>query len=184
MKYFTPELLARCRSLDDDVADAAAEEWEQAVAAYRLHLRAIRLRFPQGVRRLLSSVSLHDAKMLTIARGKRQPWFGMWLQPEGTAAQPGEVLELRYLVVAGPHGGLDVKKHPQLKKANPGPDWVLYDEFNLDEERAFFTHSLLLTDGHEVEVRFHNLRVRRLNEVRLSPLDLPEGERTWPLVEA
>jgi hypothetical protein len=184
MKYFKPELLARCRSQDDEVAEAAAEEWEQAVAAYRERLRAILLRLPLSVHRLLARSTLHDAKVLAVAFGKRRPSYSIQVRLEGTASQPGNVLELSYLVVAGPHGGLTVKKHPQLKKTNPGPDWILYDEFDLDGERAFFTHSLLLTDGYELEVRFHNLRFRRLNEVPLPPLELPEGERTWPLVEA
>jgi hypothetical protein len=184
MKYFKPELLARCRSLDDDLADAAAEEWEQAVAAYGQRLRAIRRLVPRAVRGLLARVTLHDAKVLTIAAAKGEPRLRIWLQLEGTASQPGEVLELNYLVVAGPHGGMAVKKHPQFKKSAPGLGWVLYDEFNLEEQRAFFTHSLLLTGGYEIEVRFHNLTVRRLNDVLLPPLELPEGERTWPLVEA
>ena len=34
MKYFKLDLLTRCRSLDDDVAEEAAEEWEQAITAY------------------------------------------------------------------------------------------------------------------------------------------------------
>src|SRR5689334_15240213 len=42
MKYFKPKLLARCRSLDDDIADAAAAQWDKAIVAYREHLRAIR----------------------------------------------------------------------------------------------------------------------------------------------
>jgi hypothetical protein len=184
MKYFKPELLARCRSLDDDVADAAAEEWEQAVVAYRQRLRAIRSRLPSGVRRLLSRVSLHDAKVLTIAAARNQPSVRILIRLEGTASQPGEVLELNYRVVPGPHGGLAFKKHPQLRKDTTGLGWILYDEFNLDEQRVFFTHSLLLTGGHEVEVRFHNLHVRPLNELLLASLELPEGERTWPLVGA
>jgi hypothetical protein len=49
MKYFKPELLARYRSLDDGVAEAAAEEWEQAVVAYR---RRLRCHPPSGLRLL------------------------------------------------------------------------------------------------------------------------------------
>ena len=55
MKYFKPDLLARCRSLDDQVAEAAAQEWEQAITDYRARIKAIRLRLPTGARRLLGA---------------------------------------------------------------------------------------------------------------------------------
>ena len=184
MKYFKPELLARCRSLDDEVADSAAQEWEQAITTYRNHLRDIRQRLPAGARRLSSRVSLHDAKVLALTTRRNQPCLTLLIRLEGTASQPGNVLELAYHLVAGPHGGLIVRKHQQSKKDAPSLGWVLYDEFDLDEQHAFFTHSLLLTDGSEVEIRFHNLRVRQVEEVLVSPLELIEGERTWPLVEA
>jgi hypothetical protein len=53
----------------------------------------------------------------------------------------------------------------------------------VDEERAFFTHSLLLTNGFEIEARFHHLRLRILDEDFVSPTGLHEAERTWPLIE-
>jgi hypothetical protein len=183
MKYFKQELLARCRSLDDDVSDAAAKEWEQAIASYRARTRAIRPQLPLSVRRFLSRVTLHDAKVLTMTFGRKQPTFTLLTQLEDTPSQPGEVLELSYFLVAGPHGGVAFKKPTQLHKEAPGPRYILYDEFDLDE-RAFFTHSLLLTGGDEIEVRFHSLRVRRLEKVLVTPLQLPEEERTWPLVGA
>jgi hypothetical protein len=182
MKYFKPELLARCRSLED-VAEAAAEEWERAIVAYRARTRAIRLRLPSPARRLLSRVALHDAKVLAIALGRKQPRFTLLVRLEDTPSQPGEILELNYLSVAGEHGGVTFRKHPQLDRGAAGLGSILYDEFDLDEQRAFFTHSLLLTGGYEIEVRFHALRVRRLEEVLLPPTTLTEVERTWPLVE-
>ncbi len=182
MKYFKPELLARCRSLDDDMAEAAAEEWEQASVAYRARLRAIRLQLPPAARRLVSRVTLHDAKVLGVASSRRGPWFSLRLHLEGTPAQPGEGLELAYHVVAVPHGGLVFRKHA-IDQSPAEPLWVLYNEFDIDAERAFFTHSLLLTGGFEMEIRFHNLRVRYLDEV-VSPLELIDAEGKWPLVEA
>ena len=185
MKYFKLDLLTRCRSLDDDVAEAAAEEWEQAITDYRARIKAIRLRLPTGARRLFANFSLHDAKLLAILSGKRSPRFTLLVRLEGTPSQPGDVLELDYLIVAGKHGGIAFRKHHQLpQKDGPGAAWILYDEFDLDEQRTFFTHSLLLTGGHEIEVRFHNLRIRPLTEVLFSPLELREAERTWPLAEA
>ena len=48
MKYMTPELLARFRSENDDIADAAAEEWDRQCEAYREHLKTIRASLSRG----------------------------------------------------------------------------------------------------------------------------------------
>ena len=55
---------------------------------------------------------------------------------------------------------------------------MLYDEFDLDEQHGFFTHSLLLTDGHEIQVRFTRLTVRLLDEV-VTPVQLTDREKKW-----
>lgn len=183
MKYFTPDLLARCRSLDDDVAEAAAEEWERTSAAYAARLKAIRSSLPRDVRSLLATTSLHDAKLLSLSFGKRERRFFLRVRLEGTGEQPGDVLELRYHPVAGPNGGVALRKHSDSGSATPGSYWVLCSEFDADEERGFFTHSLLLTGGVELEVRFHSVSIQRLEEVA-SPLELGEVGRTWPLVGA
>ncbi len=182
MKYFTPDLLARCRSLDDDVAEAAAEELEQASVAYRARLKALRPSFPAGVRGLMATVSLHDAKVLDVSFGKRKPRFALRVRLEGTKNHPGEVLELSYQPVVGPNGGVAFRRHPQLSEGPERSHWVLNNEFDVDEDRGFFTHSILLTSGLEFEVRFHSLSVQYLEEV-VSPLQLDEEQRTWPLVE-
>jgi hypothetical protein len=182
MKYFTPELLARCRSQDDAVADAAAKEWEQASVAYRARLRALRHGLPLSARRLLAHYTLHDAKVLTMAFARKR--LTVQLQLEGTRSQPGDVLELNYVTVLGSHGGVSIRKHALPQSSTVGSGWILYHEFDADEERAFFTHRFLFSSGHEVEFRFNDFSVRRLDDVLLQPLELQEGERTWPLVEA
>ena len=182
MKYFKPELLARYRSSDDGVADAAAKEWEEALAAYQARFKVVRGKLPPGVRRLCSKVSLHDAKVLGVAYGNEQPLFGIMLQLEGSQGQRGEVLELNYHPVVGEKGGIHIGTHSSSERAAHRDVWILYDEFDFDEEHAFCTHSLLLTDGREIEIRFHNLTVRRLKQV-FTPPHLPEGEVKWPLAD-
>jgi hypothetical protein len=183
MKYFKPELLARCRSRDDNVADAAAREWEEALAAYQARFTSIRSQFPGGVRRLCSRFTLHDARVLGVASSsKRKALFGMLLRLEGAPGRPGEILELNYHPVAGPNGGVKIKPPESSQQVARKDVWILYDEFDLDEEHAFFTHSLLLTDGREIEIRFHNLTVRQLDEVA-TPFELTPGEKKWPLAE-
>ena len=183
MKYFKPELLARYRSSDDRVADAAATEWEEAVAAYQARFKSVRGQFPVGVRRLCSKVSLHDAKMLGAARSERKPLFGILLQLPGSPGQSGEVLELNYHPVVGPNGGIHIRRHASSERNVRRDVRILYDEFDLDEEFSFFTHSLLLTDGREIEIRFHSLTVRWLG-YGFAPTELTEGEVKWPFAES
>lgn len=182
MKYFKPELLARCRSRDDDVAEAAATEWEEAVAAYQKRFDAISPQLPGEVGRLCSRFPLHDAKMLGAAFATETALFCILLQLEGEAGHTGKVLELKYLPVAGPNSGVIIKTHHSIQGASRRDVWVLYDEFDLDEEHRFFTHSLLLTDGREIEVRFTNLTVVLLDEV-VTPVHLTDCERKWPAPE-
>src|SRR5437879_2627501 len=69
MKYFTPELLERIASLDDEVADDAHDEWERAIARSNRHWRKIRHFFPAEVRRFEEEhVCLHDAQVLRVGR--------------------------------------------------------------------------------------------------------------------
>ena len=104
MKYFKPELLARCRSRDDDVAEAAAKEWEEAVVAYRARLEAVRPNLPGKVERLRSRFSLHDAQVLGFAFGSEKARFGILVRPEGSSGQPGKILDITYHPVAGANG--------------------------------------------------------------------------------
>jgi len=182
MKYFKPELLARYRSSDDGVADAAAKEWEEATAAYQARFKSVRGKLPASVRRLCSKSSLHDAGVLGVARNDRKPLFGILLRLEGSHGQSGEVLELSYHPVVGPKGGIEITTHASSQSKVRRGVWVLYDEFDINEEHAFFTHSLLLCDGREIEIRFHNLTVRRLDQV-FTPAELTQREVKWPLAE-
>jgi len=79
MKYFTPDLLARFRSLDDAVAEAASVEWQHQCEAYTKHLKEIRLDLSSGARRVLRRYQFHDAKVLTIASDD-VPHFSFFLE--------------------------------------------------------------------------------------------------------
>jgi hypothetical protein len=96
---------------------------------------------------------------------------------------PREVLELINQVVPGQKGGVAFRKHLPFEDAPDDSHWVLNNEFDADQDQGFFTHSLLLTSGLEIEVRFRSLSVQSLEEVA-SPLPLGKEKRTWPLVEA
>jgi|GEM_PF-6825260 len=129
MRYFTPELLARSRSLDDDEAEAAAAEWEKKITAYNVRLKKIRRHLPLGARQLLKHVSLHDAQFLTLNRAGSELFLTFRL-PGNAHKQAGGV-ELRYTLA----GQSNLVLHePQASANGPVARWVLYDEF--DEARG------------------------------------------------
>lgn len=184
MKYFTPELLARYRSPDDAVAEAAAAEWEANTAAYRERLQAIRSRLPRSVRGLLGRYTLHDAKVLTLALGMTQPTCTLQVRLEGTPSQAGPVAEIKYRIVPGDRGGVTFTRHAPFSSAASSLGWIIYNEFDAPEKGETFVHSLLLSTGLEIVVRFQAMRVQVLDEVVVEPLELPAGKMTWPMVEA
>src|SRR5437588_11887748 len=100
MKYMTPDLLARSRSLDDEVAEEARIQWEEGCARYKAHLKAIREGLPKSVRRLWRRFNLHDAKVLTLAVDQ-VPHLSIFLQLDNPLSPLDRLLELRYRLVGG-----------------------------------------------------------------------------------
>ena len=115
MKYFKPELLARCRSRDDEVAEQRRTEWEEAVAAYQARFHAISTHLPDEVGPLCSRFSLHDAKMLGAAYGTEKAMFGVLLLLEGVSGYAGKVLELNYLPVQGQTAASSLGRTPPFR---------------------------------------------------------------------
>jgi len=164
MKYMTPELLARFRSDDDAIAEAAAEEWERRGEEYRARLDGIRSRsgLPQGVRKLLKRDSLHDAKVLTMAADKNN--LSIFLELTGTIDPADKRLELQYRLAGGPSKGLELQEHPELAGDGRPLGWWLYDEIDITDGKVeAFTHSVLLTGGWEMRLTFFTLSWRRIN---------------------
>src|SRR4051794_26212152 len=63
LKFFTRELYSKFCSEEDAIANDADEEWEEAIEAYKRHLRRIEKRLPKGAR-ALEKISLHDAYLI------------------------------------------------------------------------------------------------------------------------
>src|SRR5437660_8691527 len=81
MKYFTPELLSRMRSEDEEVSAKAHDDWERAITRYHRRWQKIKAAFPEGVRHFDDDqICLHDAEVLSMAR--QGDTFLMVLQPE------------------------------------------------------------------------------------------------------
>jgi hypothetical protein len=163
MKYLKYALLERCRSLDNDVAEAAGDEWDQAIDRYDAALTAIRPQFPAGVRTILDRFSLHDAKVLTYFLTKRR--LSLLVRLEGTSACPGKLLELNYTLAKA---GLRIVRHVDVKRRPKDRGRIQYDEYGkASDSPAVFSHSLLLAEGRELRIRFTDLHVRRLKKVVL-----------------
>jgi hypothetical protein len=173
MKYFAPELLARCRSLDDDVAEAAAAEWEQAINAYNRRLEEIRRHLPLGARQVLKHIALHDAQLLTINRAGRELFLTFRLS--GSAGKPAGGVELHYSLVRPAEL---IHHEPPAQTNGPFTRWVLYDEWAMSETQPeAFSHRLLLTGGLELRIACFDVRLRRYTQVLLADSRTSDIER-------
>jgi hypothetical protein len=149
MKYFTPDLLARFGSANDQIADSAQQEWEQAHEVYVKHLEAIGPMLPPPLQSLLDRCYLHDAKVLTMALGDNS--FSIMLKLD---TPRGEWIELRYSLKGKPKFIV----HPDLVEKDVPLEW-LYDEIaaTAEDNTNTLTHSILFTGGRELELSFDNL---------------------------
>lgn len=163
MKYMTPELLARFRSLDDSIAEAASAEWERRCEAYNEHLEEIRGSLSRGSRRLLR-YQFHDAKVRTMAADE-VPHFSFFISlPDPTERGGRKHLELRYRLVGGIGKGYERLQHKELEGDGKPFGWWLYDEFDLSEGSVpAMTHSILFTGGQEIRLTFFSVSCRRLD---------------------
>ncbi len=167
MKYFTPELLRRGDSLDDDVANAASEEWERAIVRYRRRWRTIRDALPAAVRKFRDDrVCLHDAELLSMGRQGDQ--FIMVLQPE----PPAQTLVVLAFTLDGEPvldpEALGERDHPTYAS------WM-YEEFDLDRQRRC-VFEVLLSNGWSVRLPFrdfHYVIADRLFPVREPAVPAP-----------
>jgi hypothetical protein len=178
MKYFTPDLLLRFAATDDAIADAASEEWDRVHAKYVEHLEAIEPELPRSFRRLLRNVCLHDARVLTITVDEK-PYLSILLRPLKPRKPEDRFLEIRYHLLGKPQ----FARHAALaEEGSPYQRW-LYDEVDVLKEDPFavFTHSILLTGGVELRIRFSDVSVRRLAWAwPTTPAPYPPGEDDVP----
>ena len=171
MKYMTPELLARFRSLDDAVSELAAAEWQRACNAYNEYLEETRSRLPRAVRSLLRRFCLHDARVILLGHREDGLSFSIFLKLD-TPKDKG--VQLTYELVEPPVG----HRHPVLSDESSPLVW-LYDEFEVREAagEAFptFWHSLLFTNGRELRLHFRELKLQIYEKV-FSPMMRPLAE--------
>jgi hypothetical protein len=150
MKYFTPELLARYGSPDDQVADAANAEWEAVTERYQKHLRAIEQRLPRKLRALHRRYYLHDAAVLFV--GIADQVLHLTLQLD---APPKKTVFLRYRLVSE----VQVTTHPHADQEAAQPLTWLYDEIDIARGGAFpvIEQWILFSNGRELTIHFQDL---------------------------
>jgi hypothetical protein len=154
VKYMTPELLARFRSDDDRVADAAAEEWDRAGEAYRDHLTLIMPNLPPAAQWLSSpTFCLHDARVLATWADAERPVVGIDVELDHPR---GKVFRLVYSLM---HPFIKELSHPTLVRDGPPGEYWLYDEFDVIQDEPYPTlrHSILLTGSRELQLYFKAL---------------------------
>jgi hypothetical protein len=158
VNFFTPQRLLRLQDRSDERHFLSAlAEWEQALADYQRQLGEIRGRLPADLQRLLDTVALHDARVLDMWWGGRSQ-FTITLHPE---ADPSRLVVLTYSLAEPPVVEKDLL--PQAVRSLP-TSW-LYDELALANDDGsggpVFRHSILLSDGREVQLLFRKATVKR-----------------------
>ncbi len=184
MKFFTPDLLERFGSEDEQVALAAQEELEQRSEEYARHLRAIEAELPPRFRELQQQFYLHDARAVSplvpwpasvpwpiqaelLWPAGPGPWPSFWLALQ-LDAPPRDFLVLHYRFVRAQEAQ---RRQPLRGDACPYLEWQ-HDEIEITPgpDGPEFHHSILFTDGLELGLRF-----RDFDFATLKPLALPDG---------
>jgi hypothetical protein len=169
MKFFTPDLLLRFGSLDDAIAHAAQEEWEEVNRKYLDHLEKIRPKLPRGVRSLLRNFCLHDAGLLALGLQQDHRELFLVLAFDGPDKRG---LMLTYDLTSRP----ELIRHPSLSEEGTPIEW-LYDELEVVKggKQPVFAHSILFTGGRELRLTFRNLRLAVFERV-LAPREGSERD--------
>jgi hypothetical protein len=164
MKYFTAERYLSLGNLDNEQSFLAAQQqWEEALVAYRDHLKRIRKKLPRSLGQLVESVYLHDARVLTMSQSNQD--FFITLQP---LSLPTHLIVLSYSLVEEPV--IEQNVLPPQRCREP-IEW-LYDELDLDRlegprglpdpaGKPTIRHDILLSNGWEVRLRFRSAWVKR-----------------------
>lgn len=193
MHYFTPDLLERFASEDDQIALPAHGELEQRAQQYHEHLTGIAKNLPPRFREMQDRFYLHDARVLGVALPSLIPGGALSLvgqlrsllspcppEADSDAALPQSILlALRLdqppqeiLILHYRQARVDaVGCYPPLEENLPFLEWR-HDEIALahSPEHLEFRHSILFTNGIEITLRF-----RDFDYATLAPLASDEG---------
>jgi hypothetical protein len=177
MKYFTPELYLALQDFSSDEAmDTADANWEAAAKRYRRTLRRLLPSLPRGLRSLVEDFYLHDADVLGM--GRHGKTFVMVVRLE---VPPRELLVLNYRLTAE----VVIQEHTGDPGERNGPVQWLYDEVGaVPGKSGCWSHSILLTNGWEVQLRLSDVAIVRTEsvypgpETRLMPIPIAIAPRS------
>jgi hypothetical protein len=156
MKYFTPELLSRVQSDDEDVSAAAHEQWDRAGARFKRRWQKIKEAFPEGVRRFEeATVCLHAAQVLSM--GRQGDTFVMVLETEPPTR---DLVILTFTLVGEPETEATILPD----RSQSGFLMWLYEEWNL-HRLGRYSFEALLSDGSIVRLRFRDFHFSILRQV-------------------
>lgn len=161
MKYFTSDLHVRLQDASPGRMDAADEEWERTLAKYQRHLASIRAKLPASATEFLDQTRLHDAEVLWM--GQALPFFGILLRLDPPSLA---TVGLSYFVVR------DVSFEKGVipsEFCSSRMQWM-YDEIDLGEQDRCFRHSVLFSNGSQLELEARELHVVTLDTV-YAPLE-------------
>lgn len=151
MKYFTPDrylALQRTSRQDMDAADAA---WEKAVERYEDHLKRLRPKLPNSIRRLVDEFHLHDGEVLSM--GQENGTFVLVLS---LAAPPRNLLVLTYELTEAP--AIDKAALPS-GSCSSRMQWLADEVDHLEGSPPAFVQAILFSNGWQVGLKFHTLQV-------------------------
>jgi hypothetical protein len=162
MKYFTPErYLALQDFRSDEAMDAADAAWEAAAHRYRRVLKRLQPSLPKGLRSLVSDFYLHDADVLGM--GREGQTFVLVLRLE---APPRELLIVTYRLTAE----AVIKEHAFPAECGGGPVQWMYDEVGaVPGKSGWWSHSILLSNGWELQLRLAEVDIVRTEAVYPGP---------------
>jgi hypothetical protein len=164
MKYFTPERYVALQDFSGDAAmDAADAAWEQAAERYDDYNRFVEGVQPAEYRRLHDEYYLHDAQVLFLGPQGRDR-FVIALRPD---PPPQQVLQLTYELTGEPRITRDAL--PVAHREEGAGRW-LYDEVELvGQSPLSCVHSILLSNGWEVQLPFRALRIEEVQALLPAP---------------
>jgi hypothetical protein len=183
MKYFTPKLIVMGRSEDEDVLDQQDRLWRAAGERYAEHLAQVKESFPDGLRKLFHRYYLHDALIHRI--GRKDRFFLIELQLD---TPPRSFLTLRYRLlqpveihreslppssrsqgaaVQWLYAEVERLSREEVLRSPSSSTWInnkwltqaaTFDE-EVDRDWPFWAHRILLSNGWELPVFFHDVEV-------------------------
>jgi hypothetical protein len=189
MKYFTPELIALGRSGDPRSLDEQEARWEEAGERYSQYLDKVRGSFPKGVRRLFNRYYLHDATIHRVAQKDRFFLIELQLDPP-----PHSFLTFRYRLLCPAEINKEALP-PACRSRGSQVEWLyaeieqvgveevlacpatsrwVNDEWltqaripaqKSDSEWPFWNHRVLLSNGWELNLFFHDVKVEEYEDL-------------------